>query len=560
MSPSRPHDNQVPDLCGYNLYASDPVLRDAVRRAGASDFDPTLRRIGATLGAADILALGDRANRHPPTLQVFDRLGERIDTVTFDPSWHTLLTLLRGEGLHALPWTDPRPGVWAARAAGYFLQGQVESGTLCPATMTFAAIPVLQQDPGLFSRLGPLLLSREHDPRDLPWEQKYAALIGMGLTEKQGGSDVRSNRSWAVPSTAGGRSGAWRLNGHKWFFSAPMCDAHLVVAREDNPRDGPLSCFFVPRWRPDGSRNAVHIQRLKDKLGNRSNASSEVEFHDAWAMPVGEAGRGIPILLEMATHTRLDCVIGSAALIRRALVEVLHHTRHRSAFGRPLREQPLMRNVLIDMALESEAATRLMIRLAAAFEQAAAPEPDPLARAYRRIVTPAAKFWICKRAIELTGEAMEIWGGNGYVEDAPLARLYREAPVNSIWEGSGNVMCLDVLRALQRDPDGAALLLADWSAAFRDDSLLSGCLHTLQALLAQPADVQEAHARRLAQGIILLEQARLLREHAPADVSGLFIASRLGDGGLLAHGRVCGTLALDGLAAGDTRMLDRHWA
>jgi putative acyl-CoA dehydrogenase len=380
-------------------------------------------------------------------------------------------------------------------------------------------------------------------------------LIGMGMTEKQGGSDVRANTSWAVPVAGGGRGAEYRLNGHKWFFSAPMCDAHLVVARLGNAEDGPIGCFYVPRWRPDGSKNAVEIQRLKDKLGNRSNSSAEVEFRDAYAVLIGEEGRGIPTIIEMATHTRLDCVIGSAALIRQAFVQALHHTRHREAFGRLLLDQPLMRNVLTDLALESEAATRLMMRLATAFELA---DTDPLQAAWKRIVTPAAKFWVCKRALEVTGEAMEVWGGNGYVEEGPMARLYREAPVNSIWEGSGNVMCLDVLRAIQREPDGAALLLGDLAREAAGDRRLRTALQNFETLLHQPAELMQANARRLAQTLVLLAQAVLLLRHGQADCAELFIASRFGDGAQADHGRVFGTLALDNL--GLTQLvLDSNW-
>ncbi|MBC7501338.1 MAG: isovaleryl-CoA dehydrogenase, partial [Herminiimonas sp.] len=420
--------NQVPELDHYNMFSTDIALVEGLRREGGGWHEAALRRFGQHLGTKEILALGDLANRHPPELVTHDRFGRRIDFVEFHPSWHALLDMLRREGLHALPWADPRPGAHVARTVGYFMQSQVESGSLCPITMTHAAIPVLQAEPALFSLLASKLYSRNHDPRDLPIEQKQSIMIGMGMTEKQGGSDVRSNTTCARPLNGIGRGAAYALTGHKWFFSAPMCDAHLVLARTD----GGISCFFVPRWRPDGCKNAVLVQRLKDKLGNRSNASSEVEFQDAYGVMVGEEGRGVPTIIEMANQTRLDCVIGSAALMRHAFVQAAHHATHRSAFGKPLIQQPLMRNVLADLALESEAATLLMLRLARAFES----PDDPLQRAWRRIITPAAKFWICKRTLEFTGECMEIWGGNGYVETGPMARMYREAPVNSIWEGS----------------------------------------------------------------------------------------------------------------------------
>jgi len=547
--------NQAPDLVDYNLYGCDPVLQGALTNAGADWHADQLARFGAKIGQAHTLALGALANRYPPELRTHSRTGERIDSVEFHPSWHALLSLLRSQGLHALPWITPQPGVWAARTAGYFLQAQIESGSLCPTTMTFAAIPVLQKETALFASLGPKLYARQHDPRDLPWPDKASMLIGMGMTERQGGSDVRANTSWAVPVAGGGRGGEYRLNGHKWFFSAPMCDAHLVVARLGNPNDGPICCFFVPRWRPDGSKNAVEIQRLKDKLGNRSNSSSEVEFRDAHAVLIGEEGRGIPTIIEMATHTRLDCVIGSAALIRQAFVQALHHCRHREAFGRLLVDQPLMRNVLTDLALESEAATRLMMRLASAFEGA---DSDPLQAAWKRIVTPAAKFWVCKRALEVTGEAMEVWGGNGYVEEGPMARLYREAPVNSIWEGSGNVMCLDVLRAIQREPDGAALLMANLADGAAGEPRLLAALRGLEPMLHQPGELLQANARRLAQTLALLAQAVLLRRHGQPASAELFIASRFDGGVPTGHGRVFGTLALDSLAATQA-ILDGNW-
>ena len=458
--PTHEVTNQVPELRDYDMFASDCALCEGVRREGAAWHQDELQRLGVELGQARILQLGDLANRHPPELITHDRCGYRTDVVSFHPSWHLLLALLRREGLHALPWMTPRPGAHVARAAGYYLHAQIEAGSLCPTTMTFAAIPVLQKEANLFAQLQDKLYSLEHDPRDLPMPAKESILIGMGMTEKQGGSDVRTNSTAACPDGAGGRGTNYLITGHKWFFSAPMCDAHMVLARSE----GGLSCFFVPRWRPDGSKNAVLVQRLKDKLGNRSNSSGEVEFQDAHGILVGEEGRGIPTIIEMAGYTRLDCVIGSAALMRQAFVQAAHHARHRSTFGKLLVEQALMRNVLCDLALESEAATLLMLRLAASFDFL----DTPLERAWRRIMTPAAKFWICKRTLEFCGECMEVWGGNGYVETGPMARLYREAPVNSIWEGSGNVMCLDVLRAIDREPEGFALLLEELQQAAAD--------------------------------------------------------------------------------------------
>ncbi|KWR91291.1 acyl-CoA dehydrogenase family protein [Cupriavidus sp. IDO] len=541
--------NQVPDLAHYNLFATDPTLRKALERLGGGWHAEALEAFGARLGEPEVQAWAADANRYTPELHTHSRTGERIDEVIFHPSWHALLALLRSQQLQALPFAQPRAGAWMARTAGYFLQAQVESGSLCPTTMTLASIPVLRKETALFAELEPRLYAAQHDPRDLPWREKTAIMIGMGMTEKQGGSDVRANTTVARPVSGEGRGAEYALTGHKWFFSAPMCDAHLVVARM-GAEDGPLSCFFVPRFRDDGSKNPVQIQRLKDKLGNRSNSSSEVEFRDATGILIGEEGRGIPTIIEMATNTRLDCVIGSAAILRAALVQALHHTRHRMAFGRLLADQPLMRNVLADLALESEAATLLMMELSHAFEHA---DTDPLAAAWKRVVTPAAKFWICKRALEATGEAMEVWGGNGYVEDGPMARLYREAPVNSIWEGSGNIMCLDVLRAIQRAPDDASLLLQDLARRAGGNAAVRAELASLQAMLRGSPEQLETQARRFAQGLVLTAQAALMLAHADAENAECFVASRLGR----QHGRVFGTLDADENVL--KRVFERAW-
>lgn len=546
--PTHEVSNQAPDLHDYNLYTSDLALVAGVQREQAGWHEQDLIRYGAELGMQQTLQLGQLANHHLPELHIHDRFGHRIDTVEFHPSWHQLLAMQRRENLHAMPWSQARAGVHVARTAAYYLQAQVESGSLCPTTMTFAAIPLLQQEPALFAALQAKLFAREHDPRDLPWMQKHSMLIGMGMTEKQGGSDVRSNTTVARAVHGSGRGAPYALTGHKWFFSAPMCDAHLVLARTENG----LSCFFVPRWRPDGSRNAVLIQQLKDKLGNRSNSSSEVEFQDAYGVMVGDEGRGIPTIIEMANHTRLDCVIGSAGLMRNALVQAIHHARHRSAFGRPLAEQPLMRNVLSDLALESEAATLLMLRLARAADASRDAPDDLLERAWLRILTPAAKFWVCKRALEFSGECMEVWGGNGYIENAPMARMFREAPVNSIWEGSGNVMCLDVLRAIERETEGFALLLQDLHDTAGTHAGLRALVATLRSELALPPPQQEMQARRFAQRLVLAAQASLMLQHAPASVAEAFIASRID----AECGRVFGTLPA---AAVQFDMLARAW-
>ncbi|RQO57331.1 isovaleryl-CoA dehydrogenase [Paucibacter sp. KBW04] len=511
--------NQVDELSDYRPLATDPALREALQRGGGSAFEPRLSAYADRLGTAVSYALAAQANRHTPELQSFDARGRRIDRVDFHPSWHRLMAMVRAEDLIAMPFREGQSGRWSAWAAGFYLHGQVEAGTLCPATMTQAAIPVLQKEPALWAQLKDQLLSTEYDERDLPLAQKRSIWVGMGMTEKQGGSDVRANTTLATPVGAGGRGAEYALRGHKWFFSAPMCDAHLVVAKT---ADGSPSCFFVPRWRPDGTKNAVQIQRLKSKVGNRSNSSSEVEFQDAYGLLMGEPGRGIPTIIEMAGYTRLNCVVGSAAMLRQALVQALHYARHRQAFGRLLIEQPLMRTVLCDLALESEAAVVLMMRLAQAFEHQA----EPSQRAWMRILTPAAKFWVCKRAVELTGEAMEVLGGNGYVDEGVMARLFREAPVNSIWEGSGNVMCLDVLRAIAREPQAFETLLDELAQGLGDEACLLAALAQLRALLSLPPAELEGLGRQLAARLVLLAQAALLRQHAPGFVAEAFVATR----------------------------------
>lgn len=502
--------NQVPDLIDYNLYAADTVLREAVVREGAGTAAPALSEYGGKLGQAAIIALADEIDRSPPRLQTFDRQGRRRDDVVFHPGWHEFLAMGAGQSLH-----QPMS---VARAAAFLLHGQVEAGSLCPLTMTSAAAPILAREPG-FDSVQSQLLSKEYDARDLPAAEKKSMLIGMGLTEKQGGSDLRRNTTQAIKV----EGDTWfALTGHKWFFSAPTADAHLVLAL----LEGEPTCFYVPRWLPDGKRNAVRLMRLKDKLGNRSNASAEVEFQEALGMRVGEPGRGIPTLVEMAGYTRLDCVLGSTALMRAALVQALHHAQHRVAFGRPLLQQPLMRTVLVDLALEVEAAVALGMRLARAVS--AGPGAGPLDLALARIVTPAAKFWVCKRAISVVAEAMEVLGGNGYVETHVLPRFYREAPVNSIWEGSGNIMCLDVLRAAQHHPEQLEALLAWLREGLAGDERLLGRLEALNMHLQRPAPELEAVARHVASTLALLVQAVLLRSHVPQVVADAFTDSRLG--------------------------------
>jgi putative acyl-CoA dehydrogenase len=524
--------NQFDELSGYNVFATDAALAETVRGAGADWALDALDSYGAAIGTAERFRQADEANRHAPELQAFDRRGRRVDQVDFHPSWHALMALYRGAGWVSLSARDPRPGRWAANAAGLYLHSQVESGTTCPSIMTWASIPLLEREAALWPALKDKLFSDDYDPRDLPLAEKRSIYVGMGMTEKQGGSDVHANTTTATPLDGGGRGQPYAIRGHKWFFSAPMCDAHLVVAR--TPDGGP-SCFFVPRWNDDGTKNPIQIQRLKDKLGNRSNSSAEVEFLDAHGVLIGEEGRGIPTIIEMAGYTRLACVVSSAGFVRQALVQALAYARKRHAFGRALAEQPLMRSVLADLALESEAALALSMRLATAFERA----DDPAERVWKRVVTPAAKFWVCKRAVELSGEAMEVFGGNGYVETGTLARLYREAPVNSIWEGSGNVMCLDVMRAIAREPDAASMLLDELADAGSDDAALAREVDGLRQLLRTPPDALEAMGRLLAQRLVLATQAALLRKTAPASVADAFIATRIGEA---AWGRVVGAL------------------
>lgn len=515
------HDvvNIVPELRDYNLYETDLALKESVRRYQAGAYEAELSGYGARLGAAATLQAAELANHHKPELQSFDRQGRRIDYVAFHPAWHEMMRMLREQNLVAQPFSDPRPGAWAAYAAGFSMHGQIEPGSQCPNSMTFACIPVLQKEPFLFQALAEKLYSRRYDPRDLPIERKDSILVGMGMTEKQGGSDVRTNTTMATPVPGAQADRAYELVGHKWFFSAPMCDAHLVLARAE----GGLSCFYVPRFKPDGSKNAVQIQRLKEKIGNRSNASSEVEFLGAWGRMVGAEGRGVQTIIEMATYTRLNCVMGSTGLLRQALVQALHHARHRVAFGRTLMQQPLMRNVLTDLALESEAATQLMMRLTDAFAGA---NNDLLQRAYQRIVTPAAKYWIAKRTIEAAAEAMEVLGGNGYIDESPTGRLYREAPVISIWEGSGNVMALDMMRAIRREPDSVAALIEDLRLNAGGEPILRKQIESFAAALKLDDTSYEQQSRREAQRLILLIQACLLRQYSSQAMSDAFISSR----------------------------------
>jgi len=481
-----------------------------VAREGAGWACGLLEEFGGRMGSAEAIEWGAQANENPPALKTHDRFGSRRDEAEFHPAWHNLMRESAAVGIHNLPWVSPKRGAHAARAALAMLASENEAGHVCPLSMTYSAVPVLRRHAELAAEWEPRIRSCEYDPSFRPAGEKRGALIGMAMTEKQGGSDVRANTTRAEPITGD----EYLIYGHKWFCSAPMCDAFLVLAQGR----GGLSCFFLPRWTPDGKRNGFHIQRLKSKLGNRSNASSEVEFHGSWARRIGEEGRGVATIIEMVHHTRLDCVMGAASLMRQAVVQALHHARHRSAFGKLLIDQPVMRNVLADLSLESEAATLLLMRIARAFD-----EGD---RAFARLAVAAAKYWVAKRTPMHVAEALECLGGNGYVEESMMPRLYREAPLNSIWEGSGNVIALDVLRAIRKEP----------GALDRVREEIALCGDARVARMAVEPDVPEEEARGLAERIALGLQASLMLRFSPG--GDLFCLSRIEREG----GRVFGTL------------------
>ncbi|HUL90021.1 MAG TPA: isovaleryl-CoA dehydrogenase [Pseudolabrys sp.] len=515
--------NQPPPLEPYNLFTSDAVLREALRREAAGWAEAELSALGETLGKPETVQLGFDANKFTPQLRTLDRYGHRLDEVEFHPAWHELLGIALKAGLHSSPWAEPQPGAHVARAAGTYMLGQIESGVYCPIAMTYGSVPTLRHAPEIAKEWLPRVFSRDYDRRFWPARLKTAALVGMGMTENQGGSDLRTNTTRAEPS--GG--GTFRLYGHKWFMSAPMCDAFLVLAQ--SPKG--LSCFLIPRWTPGDERNVIQILRLKDKLGNRSNASSEVEFQGAYAQLVGEEGRGIPTIIEMGNHTRLDCCIGSSGLMRQAVAQAIHHARHRTAFQKKLIDQPLMTNVLADLALESEAATVLTMWLARAYD-----ENHETAQVIRRVITPAAKFWICKRTPYVTYEAMEVLGGSGYIEESIMPRLYREAPVNSIWEGSGNIMCLDVLRAIERTANAIDILRRQLDDA--RDPRLKAFVGRLEKRLSARDRNDESQARALVREVVLALQAALLVKHAPPKVADAFCVSRLDSDGGSAFGQL----------------------
>ncbi|NUP47974.1 MAG: DNA alkylation response protein [Catenulispora sp.] len=524
--------NQAPPLAGYNAYTADAALVDAVKRLfgdGSSTHDELLD-LGALAGSFQAREWGRLAELNHPVLITHDRYGRRVDEVEFHPAWHELMTVAVGHGLGAAPWQeDPASPRHTARAAKMLVWGQTDGGHLCPVSMTYAAVPALQASPELAAEWTPRLASKTYDFGLRDPATKAGCLAGMGMTEKQGGSDVRANTTAATPVP--GSDGEYTLVGHKWFTSAPMCDVFLVLAQAP----GGLSCFLIPRVLPDGTRNSFRLQRLKDKLGNRANASSEVEFHNTRAWRVGDEGRGVATIIEMVAMTRLDCVTGSASLMRAALAEAVNHTRHRKAFGRVLADQPLMRTVLADLALESEAATLTALHLAAATDAATGPAPDEQSRLFRRIGLAVAKYWVTKRCAPFAAEALECLGGNGYVEESGMPRLYREAPLNSIWEGSGNVNALDVLRALSKEAGVWDAFLAETGAARGADARFDAAYKELQDEIGS---VDEAGARRFVERMALVLQGSLMLRFAPTPAADAFVVSRLGG----EWGRTFGTL------------------
>ncbi len=526
--------NQVPPLEGVDVFSSNTPLVEATKREGASWALSRAAELGRFVGGKPQQWWGRLANENKPVLKTHDRYGNRIDEVEFHPAWHHLMKMGVEHELHSLPWTSSEPSPHAARAALYMTAMQAEAGFACPITMTFAVLPALRAQPELLAEWGPLVTASTYDPRLIPASEKGSAIAGMAMTEKQGGSDVKANTTLARPVNGGGAGAEYEITGHKWFCSAPMSDLFLVLAQTDEG----LSCFLMPRVLPDSTRNAFHIQRLKDKLGNHSNASSEVEFHGAWARMVGEPGRGVPTIIEMVGHTRLDCVIGGAAGMRAGVVQATHHAAHRSTFGKLLIDQPLMRNVLADLCVESEAATALAMRLARAYDEAGAEGPAQGdselsdAHLFKRLATAVGKYWVCKRAPNHAFESLECLGGNGYVEESGMPRLYREAPLASIWEGSGNVMSLDVLRALVRTPRTLEVFMHEVKQAEGADARLDEHVKKLERQFSDPMTL-EMRARRVVESMALALQGSLLVRHGAPAVTDAFCASRLGgDGGL----------------------------
>ena len=537
--------NQPPPLVDYNVYAADRVLVEAVKREGADWAEARIAAVGELAGSERLQTLGAQANDNPPRLKTHDRYGNRVDTVDFHPAWHELMALAVEHELHCSPWKDPRPGAHVARGAAFMCSSQAEAGVGCPTSMTYSVIPALRMQPELAAEWEPRFLSSTYDPANAPAAQKAGALAGMGMTEKQGGTDVRANTTLARPVNGGGPGAEYELSGHKWFMSAPQCDAFLVLAQTD----GGISCFLFPRWTPDGERNRFRLQRLKDKLGNRSNASSEIEFDSASAWLVGEEGAGVRTIIEMVNHTRLDCVLGGATGMRAGVAQAIHHAGHRSVFGRELVEQPLMRNVLADIAVESEAATIGALRLARAYDEDLAGDEE--AQSFKRVANAVLKYWICKRAVVHAGEALECLGGNSYVEESGMPRLFRESPLNGIWEGSGNVQCLDVLRAMVKSPTSVEAFFAEVHEGAGAEPRLAAFAADLRDELPGDLETIESRARRLVEKMALALQGSLLVRYGDEAVADAFCASRLsGD-----WGQAFGTLP----AGTDfTRIIERH--
>jgi putative acyl-CoA dehydrogenase len=537
--------NQPPPLVNYNVFETDTVLGEAVRREGAEWDLERITAVGEYAGSEGAQELGRLANENGPKLKTHDRYGHRVDTVDFHPSWHELMGVAVGHELHCSPWKDPRPGAHAARGAAFMCMSQAEAGIGCPISMTYSVIPALRTQPELAAEWEPRFLSSSYDPANAPAAEKAGALAGMGMTEKQGGTDVRANTTVARPVNGGGPGAEYELTGHKWFMSAPQCDAFLVLAQAD----GGISCFLFSRWTPDGERNRFRLQRLKDKLGNRSNASSEIEFDGAFAWLVGEEGAGVRTIIEMVNHTRLDCVLGGATGMRAGVAQAIHHASHRSVFGRELSEQPLMRNVLADLAVESEAATIGAMRLARAYDEAIAGDEE--AQQLKRIANAVLKYWICKRAPMHAGEALECLGGNGYVEESGMPRLFRESPLNSIWEGSGNVQCLDVLRAMVKSPASVEAFFAEVDEGAVAEPRLQAFIASLRDELPGDLETIEARARRVVEKMALALQASLLVRYGDEAIADAFCASRLsGD-----WGQAFGTLPP---STDFGRIIDRH--
>jgi len=550
MSPRAPRDmlethavtNQPPPFEDVNLFDSEAALREAVARGGGTAHEGLLRDFGARAGSAEVTEWAFQANRNPPELRGFDRHGRRLDEVAFHPAYHALMDLGLGHGASSIAWTAQHGG-HVAHAALLYLMAQAEPGVCCPMSMTYAAVPALRHAPELAEVWLPRITAAAYDPASRPAEEKRGVTLGMAMTEKQGGSDVRANATTARPLG----DGAYELRGHKWFCSAPMSDAFLTLAQTE----GGLTCFLVPRWRPDGTRNAIHLMRLKDKLGDRANASSEIEYHDSWARRVGEEGRGVRTIIEMVHHTRLDTTVAPAGLMRQAVANACWHAAHRTAFQRKLVDQPLMRQVLAELVLESEAATALAFRVAESFDAAGA--GDVQAAAFARLATPVGKYWLNKRVPNVTYEAMEVHGGAGYVEESVMPRIYRQAPLNGIWEGSGNVICLDVLRALQKSPEAGEAGLAEVAAARGADARLDRFAAALKDRLTQGA-VAEGDARRLTEDLALALQGSLLVRHAPAALADAFCAARLEREAGLSFGTLGAGADLDAILVRGTPM------